>query len=230
MRTRARISLGALVLAATLVGGVAWATIPDGTGLYTACRLNAGGTIRLIDPSGPSGSLLSRCTSYETRITWSQRGPAGAPGADGAAGSAGPPGPTGDQGERGLPGERGASGEPGAPGVPGAPGDPGPEGTAGPQGPQGPPGAPGSVVSGRIVVRAQSALDSIEVKYARADCPAGKVLVGGGSSFDNGPPTEIRITVSVPELASQSWLAGAIEDAPTTSLWSISAYAICIAG
>ncbi|MFY9577862.1 MAG: hypothetical protein WAQ33_00920 [Gaiellaceae bacterium] len=41
-----------------LAGGVAYATIPDGNGLYTACKLNATGTIRLIDPSVGSSSLL----------------------------------------------------------------------------------------------------------------------------------------------------------------------------
>ena len=36
---------------------------PPTASLYTACKLKATGTIRLIDPSGPSSSLLSRCTS-----------------------------------------------------------------------------------------------------------------------------------------------------------------------
>ena len=69
------------------VAGAAYAAIPDGAGVYTACRLNNVGTIRLIDPSGPSTSLLSHCTSFETKITWNQQGPAGAPGKDGANGT-----------------------------------------------------------------------------------------------------------------------------------------------
>ncbi|HVM56781.1 MAG TPA: hypothetical protein VMT74_04895 [Gaiellaceae bacterium] len=66
--------------------GIAYAAIPDGGGVYTACMLKNVGTIRLIDPSGPSGSLLSHCTSFETQIQWNQKGqkgdvgPAGAPG------------------------------------------------------------------------------------------------------------------------------------------------------
>jgi hypothetical protein len=64
--------VGAVALLA--VAGVAYATIPDAAGVYTACRLNGVGTIRLIDPSGPSTSLLSHCTSFETQITWNQKG------------------------------------------------------------------------------------------------------------------------------------------------------------
>jgi hypothetical protein len=93
MRTRTRILLAGLVLGAALIGGVAWATIPGDGGVYTACKLNTLGTIRLIDPSGASTSLLSHCTSLETQITWNQRGPAGAAGAAGTAGAKGDPGP-----------------------------------------------------------------------------------------------------------------------------------------
>jgi hypothetical protein len=78
--------VGAVALLA--VAGVAYATIPDGGGVYTACRLNGVGTIRLIDPSGPSTSLLSHCTSFETQITWNQKGQkgdAGAPGQNGVS-------------------------------------------------------------------------------------------------------------------------------------------------
>lgn len=83
---------GVLVLvgavALLLVAGVAYATIPDGAGVYTACRLNGVGTIRLIDPSGPSTSLLSHCTTFETQITWNQKGQkgdAGSPGQNGVS-------------------------------------------------------------------------------------------------------------------------------------------------
>lgn len=83
---------GVLVLvgAAALlsVAGVAYATIPDSAGVYTACKLNGVGTSRLIDPSGPSHSLLSRCTAFETQITWKQqgqKGDAGAPGKNGVS-------------------------------------------------------------------------------------------------------------------------------------------------
>jgi hypothetical protein len=65
----------ALVVAGlATAGGVAYATIPDSGGVYTACVLNKVGTIRLIDPSLGSSSLLAHCTALETQITWNQRG------------------------------------------------------------------------------------------------------------------------------------------------------------
>jgi hypothetical protein len=77
----------ALVVAAALLaaGGIAYAAIPDGGGVYTACMLKNVGTIRLIDPSGPSGSLLSHCTSFETQIQWNQKGQKGDAGANGVS-------------------------------------------------------------------------------------------------------------------------------------------------
>jgi len=74
-----------LVLGLLAAAGVAYATIPDGGGVYTACKLNATGTIRLIDPSGPSSSLLSHCTVLESQITWNQKGQPGDPGKDGSS-------------------------------------------------------------------------------------------------------------------------------------------------
>ncbi|HZQ64875.1 MAG TPA: hypothetical protein VFA66_06590 [Gaiellaceae bacterium] len=45
---RKRVAL--LVAASVLIGGgVAYATIPSGDGVYFACMLKSGGTIRLID-------------------------------------------------------------------------------------------------------------------------------------------------------------------------------------
>jgi hypothetical protein len=95
--TRQRVALAA-ILVGLVTGGVAYATIPDGNGVFTACKLNATGTIRLIDPSGPSSSLLSRCTSLETQFTFNQKG---------LNGTQGPPGP---QGPKGDPGATGAAG------------------------------------------------------------------------------------------------------------------------
>ncbi len=137
MRTRTRTILAGLVLAAALVGGVAWATIPNENGVYTACKLNATGTIRLIDPSGPSTSLLSRCTTRETQITWNQKGPKGEPGGAGANGTNGVDGTNGADGAKGDPclatdpGCIGPKGDTGAAGAQGPQGEPGPQGPAG---------------------------------------------------------------------------------------------------
>src|SRR4051812_9364857 len=72
------------LLIATAAGAVAYATIPGDGNVYRACMLKNVGTIRLIDPSLPSGNLMSRCTSLETQMSWNQNGPAGPAGPAGA--------------------------------------------------------------------------------------------------------------------------------------------------
>jgi len=84
---------GLLIAAAT--GAVAYAAIPGDGSVYRACMLKNVGTIRLIDPSLPSGSVVSHCTSLETQVSWNQSGrpgPAGAKGEKGEPGLQGPPG------------------------------------------------------------------------------------------------------------------------------------------
>ena len=79
----------ALVVAGlATAGGVAYATIPDSGGVYTACMLTKVGTIRLIDPSLGSSSLLGHCTALETQISWNQQGQKGDPGVPGLPRSA----------------------------------------------------------------------------------------------------------------------------------------------
>jgi collagen triple helix repeat protein len=136
-----RVTLAAVALAAALAGGVAWATIPDAGGIYTACRHNSTGALRLIDPSLPSTSPLGRCSPAETQVTWNQKGEPG------PVGPAGPVGPKGDKGETGSVGATGAKGDTGAAGPagpPGADGAPGADGPRGPMGLQGLPGAQGA--------------------------------------------------------------------------------------
>jgi hypothetical protein len=165
MRTRTRMKLlAAAVLATAVIGGVAWAAIPNDANVYSACMLRATGSVRLIDATLPSTSLLSHCTTYETQITWNQKGipgdtgptgpagPTGTSGAQGAAGAQGPTGPTGAKGDTGAIGPTGGIGPTGATGQPGAGcphsdplciGPKGDTGAVGPQGPAGTPGAPG---------------------------------------------------------------------------------------
>ena len=149
-------TLAGLALGAALIGGVAWATIPAENGLFTACKLKATGTIRLIDPSGPSSSLLSRCTSYETQISWNQKGQKGDPGVagangakgidgtNGAAGPKGAAGPNGVDGTNGVDGKDGAAGPKGADGRNGTNGLDGTNGLAGEDGAAGANGADGT--------------------------------------------------------------------------------------
>ena len=76
-----RLLLLALTVTALLTAaGIAYATIPDSGGVYTACMLTKTGTIRLIDPSLGSSSSLGYCTKNETQIKWNQTGATGAQG------------------------------------------------------------------------------------------------------------------------------------------------------
>jgi hypothetical protein len=86
-RIRVRRGLVALVAAVAVlaVGGVAYATIPDSSGVIHGCYANKGGSLRVID----TGSGGSCDTKKETALNWNQVGPAG------AAGPQGPIGPSG---------------------------------------------------------------------------------------------------------------------------------------
>jgi Collagen triple helix repeat (20 copies) len=150
MRTRIGLIAAQITLALGLAVGVAYATIPDGNGVYTGCMLNGVGTLRLIDPSLSSTDLKSHCTKFETQITWNEQGqpgPQGPQGPKGDTGAQGPQGlngdtglagPAGPQGPKGDTGAKGDTGPQGAQGDTGAKGDTGPAGSAGPQGPPGP--------------------------------------------------------------------------------------------
>ena len=144
MRTRARIKIAGLVLGAALVGGAAWATTADGPVVYTACKLDALGTIRLINPSLGQSSLLGHCTKFETQISWNQAGAAGAAGPVGPKGPAGVAGPGGAAGPKGDTGFTGPAGPAGADGKPGAKGDPCLSSDPACVGAKGDPGTPGS--------------------------------------------------------------------------------------
>jgi hypothetical protein len=61
------------------VGGIAYAAIPDATGVYHAC-LSKNGSIRIIDPD------TDQCRANETSITFNQQGPKGDPGRPGTNG------------------------------------------------------------------------------------------------------------------------------------------------
>ena len=108
------------VVSTVLLGaaaGIAYATIPDGNNVYSACMLKNVGTVRLIDPSLPSGSLLSHCTGFEKEVTWNGqgvKGDTGATGPQGPQGLQGQQGPQGPQGPQGVKGDTGATGPAGA--------------------------------------------------------------------------------------------------------------------
>lgn len=70
----------AAVALATLVGGVAYATIPDGSGIIHACYTKSGGVLRVIDSSSAS------CGAKETALDWNRQGPPGPQGLEGEPG------------------------------------------------------------------------------------------------------------------------------------------------
>jgi hypothetical protein len=82
--------------------GIAYATIPDGGGVVTACMLKNVGTVRLIDTSLPSSNVLSHCTAFESQVSWNQKGQAGTPGANGANGANGADGKSVVMGDAGA--------------------------------------------------------------------------------------------------------------------------------
>jgi hypothetical protein len=99
---RTLIVVAVVTVGLALAAGIAYATIPDSNGVFTACKLNSTGTIRLIDPSLGSSSLLGHCTSLETQISWNEKGQAGPQGLQGPKGDKGDPGVNGTNGKDGV--------------------------------------------------------------------------------------------------------------------------------
>ena len=119
-------------------GGVAFAAIPDSSGVINGCYQKNVGNLRVIDPSAGDS-----CRPSEIAISWSQTGPQGPPGATGPAGPVGPAGPKGDTGATGATGPAGPVGPAGPKGDTGATGPQGPPGATGATGPAGPAGRQG---------------------------------------------------------------------------------------
>lgn len=79
--------LGATVMAG--IGSIAWATIPGGDGIISACYKDRTGVLRVIDAEQDAG-----CRRNETPISWNQQGSQGEQGVPGAQGEQGEPGPS----------------------------------------------------------------------------------------------------------------------------------------
>jgi len=158
-------------------------------------------------------------------------GPAGPIGPEGPAGPAGPQGPAGPTGPQGPAGPTGATGAVGATGPQGPVGPTGPTGAQGPigsTGPTGPQGAPGvsgyqiltgSANSGNLAAGAQLS--------ARAVCPAGTRVLGGGVQQTTQLASGPTVTSSYPDTQG-SWSAE-VRNNLTFSLGSVNlvVYAIC---
>jgi len=133
MRKALLAAVAGAAVAAAVVGGFAWATIPAANGVIKACYQKNNGQLRVVDDN-------TACNSSELAISWNQSGPQGTAGAKGATGDAGPQGPTGARGATGIQGIQGIQG---AQGIQGLKGDPGINGTAGATGDRGATGATG---------------------------------------------------------------------------------------
>jgi len=132
MKTKTIITVA--VVAAALTGGVALASIPDGSGVIHGCYAKASsnqppGSLRVIDTE-----VGQTCSANERALDWNRTGPTGPQGLQGA------PGPQGAPGQQGPPGQQGAKGDKGDNGDAGAQGAPGPTGPQGPKGDKGDPG------------------------------------------------------------------------------------------
>lgn len=118
---------------------------------------------------------------------------------------------------------RGPAGPAGAQGPQGAQGAKGDQGHKGPKGDKGDKGDPGDpAASGYQVVSGSSALDPSKRHFARASCPAGKRVLGGGHTI---PYTGSYATIrNLPE--GNSWYVIADQIAGTGD-WRLIATAIC---
>jgi hypothetical protein len=81
--------VGLAAVAALVVGGIAFATIPDASGVIHVCYMKSGGALRVIDDG------VTNCKQGETALEWNVQGVPGPPGPPGAPGEPGPPGPPG---------------------------------------------------------------------------------------------------------------------------------------
>lgn len=120
-------------------------------------------------------------------------------------GPAGPRGLKGDRGERGLTGTRGATGPRGATGA------------------TGPRGAAGGLTGYQIVQAATAAAADLR-QTLQVNCPAGKVVLGGGGNPEGRD--DAAVTAGYP-IGSGTWAVDAAAPAPAGANWNVTGYAIC---
>src|SRR5262245_42075412 len=86
---------------------------------------------------------------------------------------------------------------------------------------------PAMAVDGLQQVRSDSTFDTNPFKAARADCPPGKVVLGGGGTI-NGGLGQILLVGSRSFFNGASYIAVGKAAAPNATVhWSVTAYAIC---
>jgi hypothetical protein len=119
---------------------------------------------------------------------------------------------------------------PGPPGPKGDKGDTGPAGARGPRGPKGKKGdkgarGPAGITDTRIVTKSSGNSPAAD-KRARAFCPAGTVITGGGYST-SALSTDLVLQRSSPVANSWEVIVAAKAGFPNGVAWSVSAHAIC---
>ncbi|HXK13713.1 MAG TPA: hypothetical protein VNH45_04185 [Gaiellaceae bacterium] len=201
-----------LVAGALLVVGVsaAFATIPN-NGVINACYARSGGSLRVIDAS------VTNCKSGETALAWDEHGAVGPVGPQGPAGPAGPAGPPGPAGPAGADGKDGATG---------------PAGPAGPQGATGPAGPSG--LAGYEIVTTSVPANGTALVQGSANCPSGKIVLGGGvstfgtiNSGGSADGTGPHVFQSNPN-GQTGWAAAVIASQAYVGLFGIEVYAVCV--
>jgi len=216
--TRTRVAV-ATVLVGLVCAGLAYAAIPDGNGVFTACASRANGSVRLIDPS-LGDTRLGSCSNAEEQISWNAGGP------QGPVGDKGPTGDKGATGDKGLAGDKGPKGDPGDKGLTG---DKGQTGDKGPTGDQGPVGGAGGLAGYEVVTMGYSTgCSASHCSYNVEDfCPAGKKVLGGGLQL-SGDLTGVRVTENHPRPDGDGWRI--VADGPAAGFvppWSASGWMTC---
>lgn len=101
-------------------------------------------------------------------------------------------------------------------------------GTVGPPGERGPAGVPG--ISGLVLQAQETAVDGSTPKAARAVCPAGKKVLGGGAALTtNTAGAPVVIQDSYPLEDGTGWFAAASRTGTFTQSWALKAWAVCAA-
>lgn len=149
------------------------------------------------------------CNHFEVPLDWNAQGAPGPAGPQGPQGSAGPTGPQGPQGPQGATG---------------------PAGAQGPRGPAGPPSPAG--VSGYEIVESRTPRFISSGKSHQAECPAGKVVLGGGGRPDNAAGLDAVTEASFPlifESTRHMWAVRLVSPPGRIppNEWALVVYAIC---
>jgi hypothetical protein len=187
-----------VVLVATVVVGIGWASIPAANGTYTACvsAPAQSGTFKGVAAVGLLDvAVKPTCPSGTNQVTWNKQGQPGPAGPQGPPGSAGPAGPQGLQGEIGPQG---------------------PQGETGPQGAQGQQGQAGPT---NLVVR-----QGEDGFSSAADCDAGERATGGGGRVLSGPGA---LRVSIPNPVSPGATPTGWYVEAETLLATVRAWVVC---